>query len=50
MLNSQALVQQIEQSCKGGSPDVMEVVGQFDQLRSNIDANTATLLKIKAEA
>lgn len=50
MLNSQALAQQIEHSCKGGSPDVLEVVGAFDQLRSNIDTNTGLLLKIKAEA
>lgn len=49
MLVSQSLVQEIEHACKGGSPDVMALVGQFDQLRSNIDANTTTLLKIKAE-
>ena len=50
MLNSQALIQQIEQSCKAGSPDVMEVLSQFNQVQANINTSTVALLKIKEEA
>jgi HPt (histidine-containing phosphotransfer) domain-containing protein len=49
MLNSQALIQQIELSCKGGSPDVMEVIGKFDQVQALIAAGTVALIQIKAE-
>lgn len=50
MLNSQALVQQIEQSCKSGAPDVDKVLTQFNQVKANIASNVDELLKIKADA
>jgi HPt (histidine-containing phosphotransfer) domain-containing protein len=49
MLNSQALIQQIELACKTGHPDVMDVVGKFDQVQALIAANTIALQQIKAE-
>ncbi|MES2809320.1 MAG: Hpt domain-containing protein [Bacteroidota bacterium] len=49
MLNSQALIQQIELSCKGGNPDVMDVIGKFDQVQALIAASTVALQQIKAE-
>jgi HPt (histidine-containing phosphotransfer) domain-containing protein len=50
MLNSQALIQQIEQSCKGGSPNVDELLTQVNQVKANIAENTVKLNKIKADA
>ena len=50
MLNSQALIQQIEQSCKTGNPDVMDLINKFEQVQALIAANTVALLQIKEEA
>lgn len=49
MLNSQALVQQIELSCKTGSPDVRDLIANFDQIKALIAASTVALLQIKEE-
>jgi HPt (histidine-containing phosphotransfer) domain-containing protein len=49
MLNSQALVQQIELSCKTGSPDVMDLIAKLDQVQALIAASTVALLQIKEE-
>jgi HPt (histidine-containing phosphotransfer) domain-containing protein len=49
MLNSQALIQQIELSCKNGAPNVMDVVNKLDQVQTLIAANTTALLQIKEE-
>jgi len=49
MLVSQALIQQIELSCKSGNPDVPEVLAKFSQVSENIAENTDKLIKIKAE-
>lgn len=49
MLNSQALIQQIELSCKIGAPDVMDLVNKLDQVQTLIAANTTALLQIKDE-
>ena len=50
MLESQALIHQIELSCKGGSPNIAEVLTQFNQVEVNLAENTKRLLKIKADA
>ena len=50
MLNSQALIQQVELSCKSGSPDVSEVLTKFNQVKANLAENTEKLLRLKAEA
>jgi HPt (histidine-containing phosphotransfer) domain-containing protein len=49
MLNSQALIQQIELSCKTGAPDVMDVIDKFDQVQALLAANTIALKQIKEE-
>lgn len=49
MLNSQALIQQIELACKSGSPDIMEMIGRFEQAQALIAASTKALEQIKAE-
>jgi len=49
MLNSQALVQQIELSCKTDPPDVMALIANFDQVQALIAASTVALLQIKEE-
>jgi HPt (histidine-containing phosphotransfer) domain-containing protein len=50
MLNSQALIQQIELSCKAGTPDLAEVLTQLNQVKANVTENSEKLNKIKAEA
>ncbi|MGF7082936.1 Hpt domain-containing protein [Mucilaginibacter sp. UYCu711] len=49
MLNCQALIQQIELSCKTGAPNVMDLVNKLDQVQTLIAANTVALLQIKDE-
>lgn len=49
MLNSQALIQDIELSCKTGSPNITDVLNKFIQVQTLVAANTAALLKIKEE-
>jgi HPt (histidine-containing phosphotransfer) domain-containing protein len=50
MLNSQALIQQIELSCKGGSPNMEDILAKLNQVKVNIAENTIKLNKIKADA
>jgi HPt (histidine-containing phosphotransfer) domain-containing protein len=49
MLNSQALIQQIELSCKTGSPDAIHLIGKFEQVQALIAASTVALKQIKEE-
>nr|WP_294794862.1 Hpt domain-containing protein [uncultured Mucilaginibacter sp.] len=49
MLNSQALIQEIELSCKSGAPNAAEVITQFNQVKANVAENTEKLNKIKAD-
>jgi len=49
MLISQALIQQIELSCKGGAPNVAEIYAQFGQVKANIAENSEKLNKIKVD-
>ncbi|WP_214070231.1 Hpt domain-containing protein [Mucilaginibacter sp. dw_454] len=50
MLNSQALIQQIELACKSGQPDVVDVIARFEQVQTLINASAIALQQIKAEA
>lgn len=49
MLNSQALIQQIEGVCKNANPDVMDLLAKFEQVQALLTANTVALKQIKAE-
>jgi len=49
MLNSQALIQEIERACKTGSPDVYEVNSKFKQVKAIINDNLSALNKLKEE-
>jgi HPt (histidine-containing phosphotransfer) domain-containing protein len=49
MLNTQALIQNIESDCKTGAPDVADLLVKFKQVRTNIAVNTTTLLKVQAD-
>jgi HPt (histidine-containing phosphotransfer) domain-containing protein len=49
MLNSQALIQQIEHGCKAGNPDVMDLISKFEQVQALLAANTVALQQIKQE-
>ncbi len=50
MLESQALIQQVESSCKSGALNEAELKEKFNQAKANIAQNTAKLLKFKEEA
>lgn len=49
MLNSQALIQQIESECKTGGNDIAGIKVNYSQVKSLIDANLVALQQIKAE-
>ncbi|WP_461452926.1 Hpt domain-containing protein [Mucilaginibacter sp.] len=49
MLNSQALIQEIEHDCKTGAPDFAALTSKFNEVNSMINANLTELAKIKAE-
>jgi HPt (histidine-containing phosphotransfer) domain-containing protein len=49
MLNSQALIQQIETSCKTGAPDAVEVSALFKQVETTLADNLVALAQIKEE-
>lgn len=49
MLNSQALIQQIEMACKEESPNAEELVAKFQQVQVLLEATTKGLVQIKAE-
>ena len=50
MLNTQSLIQDIETSCKTGSPDAADVLAKFKQAEGLINGNIGSLLKVQAEA
>ena len=49
MLNSQAIIQEIEHACKASSPNPAEVKAKFNEVSGIINASLLTLEKIKAE-
>jgi len=49
MLNSQALIQEIEHDCKAGAPNPSTVNAQFNEASDIINASLTELAKIKAE-
>jgi len=49
MLNSQALIQQIESACKDGTANGPELMAKYNQVKSLISANLIALKQIKAE-
>ncbi|MGZ3757273.1 MAG: Hpt domain-containing protein [Mucilaginibacter sp.] len=49
MIATQALIQQVELNCKAGAQDPLDIIRKFNQAKANIAANTATLIKLKAE-
>jgi len=49
MLNSQALIQQIEGACKDGSATGVAMTSKFNEVKSLISANLVTLRQIKTE-
>lgn len=49
MLNSQALIQEIETACKNGAPNPQEVVSKFAEVRAIIEENLEALSLLKAD-
>src|ERR1700743_3195395 len=49
MLNSQAIIQEIELACKAANPDVDGVTAKFNEVKSIIGDNMIALKQIKAE-
>ena len=49
MLNSQAIIQEIEHICKAGNPNPAEITAKFNEVSGIINASLLTLEKIKAE-
>ena len=49
MLNSQALIQEIEHACKAGAPNPSEIVAKFNEVKGIIEDNLAALALLKAE-
>jgi HPt (histidine-containing phosphotransfer) domain-containing protein len=49
MLNSQALMQEVEQECKAGAPSPGDVITKFNQLNDILGHNMTALAQIKAE-
>jgi HPt (histidine-containing phosphotransfer) domain-containing protein len=49
MLNSQALIQKIETSCKTGTPNIAEVTAQLKEVEATLAENMAALTQIKEE-
>ena len=49
MLNSQELIQEIEQSCKTGAPDELGIATKFSQVQAFIAASTGALTKLQEE-
>lgn len=49
MLNSQALIQDIEHACKADAPNAAEITEKFNQVKVIINNNLTWLAKIKAE-
>ena len=49
MFNSQAIIQEIEHTCKAGNPNPAEITAKFNEVSGIINASLLTLEKIKAE-
>ena len=49
MLNSQAIIQEIEHICKAGNPDPAQVAANFKEVNGIINSSLTELEKIKAE-
>lgn len=49
MLNSQALIQEIEHACKTGDPDPANITAKFNEVTGIINSGLTYLEKIKAE-
>ena len=49
MLNSQAIIQEIENTCKAGNPDPAQVAANFNEVNGIINSSLTELEKIKAE-
>lgn len=49
MLNSQALIQQIELACKSDSPDVVDLTDKLNQVQAFLAASNIALEQIKTE-
>ena len=49
MLNSQAIIQEIEHACKAGNPNPAEVTAKFNEVTGIINSSFLELKKIKAE-
>ncbi|MEO8885160.1 MAG: Hpt domain-containing protein [Mucilaginibacter sp.] len=50
MLNTQAIIQQIETACKTNSESVAEIDAKLDQAKAIINANLPQLEQIRADA
>jgi HPt (histidine-containing phosphotransfer) domain-containing protein len=49
MLNSQAIIQEIEIACKTGAPNPDEVTAKFTEVKAIIQENLEALAQVKAE-
>jgi HPt (histidine-containing phosphotransfer) domain-containing protein len=49
MLNTQALIQDVELSSKGGASNPVDIIAKFKQVKENIDTNIITLKRLKEE-
>jgi HPt (histidine-containing phosphotransfer) domain-containing protein len=49
MLNSQAIIQDIEHTCKAGNPNPIEVIAKFSEVNGIMNNSLVELGKIKAE-
>jgi HPt (histidine-containing phosphotransfer) domain-containing protein len=49
MLNSQALIQEIETACKGGGQNPAGIIAKYNEVTGIINASLITLRRIKAE-
>ncbi|MDB5115308.1 MAG: Hpt protein [Mucilaginibacter sp.] len=50
MFTCQALIQEIEQSCKTGAPNEFDLITNFTRIQVLVAANTEALIKIKDSA
>ena len=50
MLNTQALIQEVELSCKAGGQDPGDIINKLDQAKAALSVNAIKLRKLKSEA
>src|ERR1700742_3462980 len=50
MLNTQALIQDVELACKAGGANPYDIITKFNQVKSTIAKNMMALAKIREEA